>query len=426
MRIVLVNTFYYPKLVGGAEVSVQLLAEGLREQGHDIFVFTLGVKDEVKRLNGVVIIRLKERNIFSPYVGKKRNIFQKVIWFLIDSANPFYSKKLKAMLRRIKPDLIHTNNIQGFSPYLWKLFKEMKFPLVHTMRDYYLLCHRCNLHNGKSNCDRLCKPCAVTHHIKKKFIDYPDVFVGVSNFMLKKHHSFNNLLQKQETKTIYNAVQIPETTFIKALGDKIVFGFMGRIAEDKGIGYLTAQIRMLREKFPRGFSLILAGKGEEAYIERIDRLLEGIEHKFVGVITPEEFYRQIDVSIIPSLWEEPFGRVAIESFAYGVPACLSNKGGLPEIYNSACAWLFSPEDDSLSEILSSIMIDKASVEKKSRSAKAHAIQFNKEKNITSYLQLYNEVSNHRASYPDHTHETGLGSADTKNSFKKEVIETKIK
>jgi len=398
MKILLLNTFYYPKLVGGAEVSVQLLAEGLKDQKHQVFVITLGTKDEVRKLNGVVVIRLKERNVFSPYVGKKRTFLQKVIWFFIDSANPFYSTRLRRILEKIKPDIVHTNNIQGFSPYIWKVFKKMGFPLIHTMRDYYLLCHRCNMHNKKVNCDRLCKPCAVTHHIKKNYIDYPDVFIGVSNFVLEKHQLFGDLLQKKGTKTIYNAVNIPATTFIKAPKDKIVFGFMGRIAEDKGVDYLAEQIRIIQEKFPQSFSLILAGKGEAAYIKKIDGLLEGIEHQFVGVVSLEEFYRQIDVSIIPSTWEEPFGRVAIESLAYGVPACLSNKGGLSEIYNSECSWLFNPENNSLSETLSGIMVDRASIEKKSRKAKIHAIQFNKEKNITSYLQLYRQVSNHALSH----------------------------
>jgi len=32
MKVLLINSFYYPTFVGGAEISVQYLAEGLKEQ----------------------------------------------------------------------------------------------------------------------------------------------------------------------------------------------------------------------------------------------------------------------------------------------------------------------------------------------------------------------------------------------------------
>jgi hypothetical protein len=43
-----------------------------------------------------------------------------------------------------------------------------------------------------------------------------------------------------------------------------------------------------------------------------------------------EIYRQTRLLCIPSQWEEPFGRVAIEAFANGVPVIASAAGGLRE------------------------------------------------------------------------------------------------
>lgn len=387
------NTFYYPKLIGGAEVSVQLLAEGLKEQKHEVFVITLGAKDEVVKLNGVVIIRLKERNIFSPYSGIKRNLIQKIIWFFIDSGNPFYNSKLGKILKRIKPDIIHTNNIQGFSPHIWKTFKNMGFPVVHTMRDYYLLCHRCNMHNKLANCETLCTPCAFTHYIKKRYMDYPDVFVGISKFIVNKHRIFGDFSKMKHAKVVYNAVDMPKSTLIKAANEKVVFGFMGRIAEDKGVSYLVEQLRIVHAKFPDSFSLVLAGKGDDLYLNIIKEKLDGIICHFVGVVSPTEFYKQIDVSIVPSIWEEPFGRVAIESLAHSVPVCMSSKGGLPEIFNGECAWLFNPENDELSEILLEIIDNRELIEQKGKLSKKHVVRFNNENNITNYLRLYSQVTN---------------------------------
>lgn len=38
--------------------------------------------------------------------------------------------------------------------------------------------------------------------------------------------------------------------------------------------------------------------------------------------------------VVPSLWEEPFGRVIIEAHACACPVLVSNRGGMPELINN--------------------------------------------------------------------------------------------
>ena len=38
MKILIINTFYYPDIEGGAEISVKKLAENLAIKGHDVNV----------------------------------------------------------------------------------------------------------------------------------------------------------------------------------------------------------------------------------------------------------------------------------------------------------------------------------------------------------------------------------------------------
>lgn len=44
-----------------------------------------------------------------------------------------------------------------------------------------------------------------------------------------------------------------------------------------------------------------------------------------------EAYRDADLCVVPSLWEEPFGLVALEAMASGVAVCASRTGGLQDI-----------------------------------------------------------------------------------------------
>ena len=53
--------------------------------------------------------------------------------------------------------------------------------------------------------------------------------------------------------------------------------------------------------------------------------------RFLGWIEPSKAYKQADIVIVPSLWEEPFGRTAIEAMSYGIPVIASNIGGLKNI-----------------------------------------------------------------------------------------------
>ncbi|HBV2294953.1 TPA: glycosyltransferase family 4 protein, partial [Klebsiella pneumoniae] len=48
MNIILVNTLYYPYKIGGAEVSVQILAESLIEKGHSVTVVSIHEHNERK------------------------------------------------------------------------------------------------------------------------------------------------------------------------------------------------------------------------------------------------------------------------------------------------------------------------------------------------------------------------------------------
>lgn len=60
-----------------------------------------------------------------------------------------------------------------------------------------------------------------------------------------------------------------------------------------------------------------------------------------------ELYRQADICVVPSLWDEPFGLVAVEAMAAGLPVCASRCGGLAGIVrHGETGYLFASGDSA--------------------------------------------------------------------------------
>ena len=60
MRVLIVNTFYYPNMQGGAEQSVKLLAENLLRHGNTVAIYCADAKEgqkTVEEINGITVYR---------------------------------------------------------------------------------------------------------------------------------------------------------------------------------------------------------------------------------------------------------------------------------------------------------------------------------------------------------------------------------
>jgi glycosyltransferase involved in cell wall biosynthesis len=59
---------------------------------------------------------------------------------------------------------------------------------------------------------------------------------------------------------------------------------------------------------------------------------------------PKNIYAATRVLLVPSLWNEPAGRVAAEALLNGIPPLVSDRGGLPEICQGAGFSLHVPPE----------------------------------------------------------------------------------
>jgi glycosyltransferase involved in cell wall biosynthesis len=134
--------------------------------------------------------------------------------------------------------------------------------------------------------------------------------------------------------------------------------FFGRVVAEKGVDILIRAVAGL-DRGDRPVELLVVGsQPDEVFAKRIfDAAPEVRIHQLpmvTDVVTP---LHAADVIVVPSVWEEPFGRTVIEALSTGRPVIASAIGGIPEILTGDFAKFLVPPGDvpaltsKLSEVL---------------------------------------------------------------------------
>jgi glycosyltransferase involved in cell wall biosynthesis len=146
-------------------------------------------------------------------------------------------------------------------------------------------------------------------------------------------------LQPRRSAVIPNWVDVERFSYRPhSFHDPITVGLIGQIAPHKGHSDAIEAMRMLGT----GFRLLIAGKGESSYEAMLKQKSAELPIEFLGFLQPMEFFKKIDILIVPS-WEEPFGIVLLEAMASGIPVIATDRGGPKEIVRGT---LIPPHDSS--------------------------------------------------------------------------------
>lgn len=331
MKILIFNTLYYPQKLGGAEVSVQLLAETLVKMGHEVKVVSLVNNPNISNnnVNGVHCRYYPIPNIYWPFGNIRVNLIKKLAWHILDCFN---IKSYFIALNEIKtfnPDVVHTNNLAGWSVSVWSASKRYNKKVVHTTRDYYLIHPNSTLFKNGKIVDDGSFLVNLINFPKKLASKNVDVFVGISDF-IRDIHLKNNFFIKAESKTIYNSVMpvIENKSVHENDVCKRRIGFIGRLTKEKGFDVFCHMAKSLKDNYK--YKFIAAGDfmGENSEIY-INAKKTGVD--LLGYISLENFLEMTDIVILPIKWNEPFGRVVVECVLSGKIVISTPVGGITEL-----------------------------------------------------------------------------------------------
>ncbi|WP_028296511.1 glycosyltransferase family 4 protein [Olivibacter sitiensis] len=396
MKILYVNTLYSPDIKGGAEISLKLLVEGMKVQGHEVVVAALRPEGQQGEdvVDGVHVYRCGLRNLYWPYVPQRPKAPIRLAWHWKDRYNEEMKRQLADIISRERPDVVSCHNLAGWSIAVWDAAKEQGVPVVQVLHDLYLLCANSDMFKGDKPCKGRCFSCQVLRLSHARKSRQLDAVVGISHTVLRRFERFG-YFQEVPKEVIYNARFIADKGR-HAKAETFRIGYLGTLSPKKGLNWLITQFKE-RVKPARKAELFIAGNGQDDYVCELHQLALGDQRiHFLGHQPSDQFYAEIDVLVVPSLWEEPLGMVAIEALAHHIPVIANEVGGLAEtvIHQENGLLVHGDAPNSLGDAMNRLVVDASLYEVLASHARKSVAHFLSVPRMTQeYEQLLNKVVN---------------------------------
>lgn len=321
--------------MGGAEISVQLLAEELVKKGHKVRVLCLS-KNRSKTsalINNVEVVYIPLANIYWPFENVRRSVLKKMFWHLIDTYNPIMKQRVYKELKEFDPDVVHTNNIGGFSVSAWKAIKKCKKNIVHTMRDYYLFHPNSTLFKKGSSMSVNSYPVIFWSLYRRYMSNLIDMPVGISKYIADFHEA-NDFFKKKvaPVQYIYNPVEaVISEPNLQPNGMPLRIGFIGRMTKEKGFDlFCDVAESVVREGL--NFTFVAAGRfGTDEDSNILKTRSASLNIEILGFVPLMDFMSKVDIVLLPIKWMEPFGRSVVESVLSRKIVITNSVGGIEEL-----------------------------------------------------------------------------------------------
>ena len=242
------------------------------------------------------------------YLGKNyKNINLKNLKSKFKSTTNEYAEKLTKELINNNFDIIEIHNRPQL---LFKLTNKIKNKFI-----FYFHNDPLSMRGSRSVKERL------------NILESVEKIIFVSEWVRERF--FLDIDKKLRTKT---DVVYPSVNKQKKIKKEKNIIFVGRLNYSKGYDIFKDAVIKILNNFPQWKAYSL---GDE---DRRKIYINHPRHKELGFVNHNKTLKMLNISeiaVVPSRWEEPFGRTSLEATSRGCATIISNKGGLKETTNSA-------------------------------------------------------------------------------------------
>jgi len=401
MKICFIDLLFNWQPRGGADVDVYNVLKCLAQKNYDVLLLSLTSSTQNRGVFEPEQLPFPAKKIAIEY--SDRNFINILKDFLINSVSTY------------NPDLIIIGDCFFLKPYITLFFENMSRPIIWRQYAYELLCQKDILKflNNKPcpldylSTQDICRKCGLYH--QKNKLTRLEINAWLEEYFAAKAYKSSyatvlmNALKRVQKIIVYseamanvwknyhsNIVIIPGGVDIELFkssdttNNNLKKIFLSGRAEDpaKGFDVLYKACKKLRQSYDN-FELICTSGWLAGYPNWV---------KFTGWLDYCELpqkYAEIDICVVPSVWEEPFGMVALEAMSTGKPVIASNVGGLKTtVLHGKTGFLFTPNnEDTLAKYLKQLLTDDTLRKEVGIEARKHAINnYSWEKVVSNYYE----------------------------------------
>jgi glycosyltransferase involved in cell wall biosynthesis len=406
MRILLVHNRYRSGAPSGENRVVDQEGEALAASGQEVIRFGRN-SDEINEWS----------------LAKKALLPARTIW-----SRETY-RDLKTVLRDHQPEVVHVHNtFPLLSDAVLYACRDARVPVVATLHNYRLACSNGMFFRGGTVCHDCTRGLAVRAVVHGCYRGSHSATVPVALARGLHRQAWRSLVSayvfiSAAQRDLHRSLGLaPDRVFVRhnliprqsrppmARTPTVVYA--GRLHEVKGVRLLMAGWdRYSSKPGEPGLNLVIAGGGPlEDEVAAWASARPSVE--MTGTVSSDrcaELISHARAILLPSAWEEPFGLVAVEAMAVGVPPVAAGHGSFTELITPGVdGILFTPGDPA------ALALAIADVERNpeqyevygAQARKTYEQRFDPQRSLEDLLEIYRFAMTHPICSHGGTQEVG--------------------